>query len=122
MTTANSAKNGTKEELTFKAIHEQAPTKPGVVFWIGPVGETFFWRDLLRVSYDPSPGDDEPDERITMLFRLSDIVIQGHGLRDVYLHCQTCRLDWIKISSQSTIMIGNPPLVIGIHIKKPKKD
>ena len=117
MTTAN----GTKKELTFNEIHAQAALKPGVMFWIGPVGETFFWRDLLRVSYDPSPADDEPDERITLLFRLCDIIIQGHGLRDLFLLFQTSRLDWVKISSRSAIMDGKGNIVTSIQIKEPRK-
>jgi hypothetical protein len=111
--------NGAKEELVFKVLHEQAPAKAGVVFWIGASGETFYWHDLMRVSYDPSP-EDESEERITMLFRLCDIIIQGYNLRDLFLHCQTCRVDWLKTSSRDAIMRGKGPIVASIEIEEPK--
>jgi hypothetical protein len=112
--------NGAKEELIVKFLHEQARAQAGVVFWIGAGGETFYWHDLMRVSYEPNP-DDESEEQITMLFRLCDIVIQGYNLRDIFLHCQTWRVDWVKTSSRDAVMRGKGTIVTSIEIKEPKR-
>lgn len=103
----------------YKAVHEHAPAKPGVVFWMDVTGEIFYWRDLIRVVYNPNE-EDLNEESVLLVFRLCDITIRGHGLTELFLECQNLKLDWIKVSPDEMIMRGQGPIISDIAIKEVK--
>ena len=115
-----------KELFTYKAVHETA-LKPGFTFWVGPVGETFFWADLVRVRYHPRAEDAEgtlssaPEECITLVFHQVEVRIRGHQIKPIFFDCQRHLADYVRVSSREAIMTGSGLIVTAVEIRDVKR-
>lgn len=115
-----------KELFSYKAVHETA-LKPGLTFWIGPAGETFFWADLVRVRYHPRADDADgslssaPEECITLLFQQTEVRIRGHQIKPIFFDCQRHLADYVRVSSREAIMSGSGLIVTAVEITEVKK-
>jgi hypothetical protein len=117
--------NGRKEKdlPSYKAVHERTPPKPGFKLWCNGVANVFYWSDLSRVVFDPTP-DDSDEEALSLIFHNSTmLVLRGHRLSLAVDDFQSHRVDVIRLSSQDLILRrGNEELLItGIQILTPSK-
>lgn len=118
----SSVNTGKKELDTYRAIHERTPPKAGFKLWCNGVANIYFWSDLSRVVFDPTP-DDSGEEALSLLFHNSAVVLRGHCLGRTLDDFQNHRVDMMRLTSRDSVLRnGKDEIVItSMQVLTPSK-
>jgi hypothetical protein len=105
------------DHASYHAVHPSA-RKAAFGLRRGLLHDLFYWHELKRVSYNPTPGD-EPGELLLLSCNSYRVTIRGHRLGLLLEDFQEELVDFIRVSSKQAQMGGAPanePVISSIVI------